>query len=60
MLIKKITTGFVVQTYDTEKQSFLSQEFVAGDQVDHEDSAGNPVDENLIPKYLPFDMQQPE
>jgi hypothetical protein len=58
-LIKKITFGFVVQVYDTENQSFVSQEFVAGDQVEVEDMEGNPVDEYMTPNYFPFDMVQP-
>jgi len=64
MLISKITIGFVTQVFDTEKQRWISQEFVAGDQVDFEDDNGNPVD---APKdkdgeepYLCFDMVQPE
>lgn len=60
MQIKKITTGFVIQVYDTEKKSFVSQEFIAGDEVEVEDIEGNPVDDDMIPDYLPFDMVQPE
>lgn len=33
-IVKKITTGFVIQNYDTDTERFVSQEFVAGDQVD--------------------------
>lgn len=45
MLINKITTGFVIQTFDTEKGKYVSQEFVAGDQVDYEEKeTGNPMD----------------
>jgi hypothetical protein len=64
MLVKKITVGFVVQTFDTEKQQFLSQEFIAGNQEDYEDEAGNPVSLDLVrvegrELRLPFDMKQP-
>lgn len=33
MKINKITTGFVIQTFDTELGKFVSQEFIAGDDV---------------------------
>ncbi len=36
MLINKITTGFVIQTFDTEKKQYTHQEFIASDQVDYE------------------------
>ena len=57
-IVKKITVGFVIQEYDTETGKFVSQEFMAGDQVDWEDEDGN-----AIPKedaYLSFEMVQPE
>jgi hypothetical protein len=65
MLLNKITTGFVIQTFDTEKKKFVSQEFVAGDQVDIEDKNGDPVDPSLLevdgkPTTFPFDMTQPQ
>lgn len=64
MKIKKITTGFVIQTFDTEKQEFIEQEFVAGDTVDVEDEAGNPIEDQestgIDEKYLPFEMVQPD
>ena len=65
MLIRKITTGFVIQTFDTETKQFTNQEFIAADQVEVEDVNGNPLDEagNDIPaefdEYLPFEMVQP-
>ncbi len=63
MLVNKITVGFVVQVFDTEKKRFVSQEFVAGDQCDYEDN-GEPVDREMLEvdgkeAYLPFDMVQP-
>jgi hypothetical protein len=48
MRIKKITVGFVSQTFDTDLGRFVSQEFVAGDQVDYEDEDGVPVGSDLL------------
>ena len=67
MKINKITTGYVIQTFNTETQKYEGQNFIAGDQVDYEDEDGNPVDpvdagmqkENGEEPYLPFDMVQP-
>ena len=57
MLIKKVTTGWVTQVYDTEAKRFVSQEFQAGEQVDWESMNGAPVE--AINEYLNFDMVQP-
>lgn len=57
-IVKKITTGFVVQEYDTDTGKFVSQDFVAGDQVDWEDEDGNAIPEEDA--YLSFEMVQPE
>ena len=54
MIINKITTGFVVQTYDTETGKWIGQDFIAVDEVGYEDQYGdfvNPPDD--LP-YLPF------
>lgn len=65
MILNKITTGFVVQQFDTQKGVFTRQEFVAGDKVAYEHFGGNPVqegstEETLIHSaYLHFDMVQP-
>ena len=64
MLVNKVTAGFVVQVFDTEKRRFVSQQFVAGDQCDYEDQDGEPVDRKELEvdgkeAYLPFDMVQP-
>jgi hypothetical protein len=70
MIIKKITTGFVIQTFDTKKHAYTGQCFVAGDQVDYEGELGNPLSHEEMAKYkfgpsceeepyLPFDMLQP-
>jgi hypothetical protein len=56
---KKITVGFVIQNYDGDK--CVSQEFVAGDQVDYEDESGETIDiDTTNEQYQPFDMVQPE
>jgi len=65
MLVKKITVGFVVQTFDTERGQFVGQEFVAGDDVAYEDDKSEAVDNSLLETdgteaYLPYDMVQPE
>lgn len=63
MLQNKITTGFVIQTYDTDKKEWISQEFIAGDQVDYEDEEGIPLDNTdsvICSQYLSFDMVQPK
>ena len=56
---KKITYGFVIQTYDGN--NCVSQEFVAGDQVDYEDMAGETIEDfdTSGEQYQPFDMVQP-
>jgi hypothetical protein len=61
MKINKITTGFVVQTYDTETGRCIDQSFIAGDQVDYEDENGDPVDWREAPDaYQPLEMVQPK
>jgi len=59
MKIKKITTGFVIQTFDTELGKFTDQEFIAGDEVAFENQYGRAV-EDETEGYLPFDMVQPK
>jgi len=60
-MLKKITTGFVIQDFDEKTGKCISQEFVAGDQVDWEDEDGeaivSPDGEGF--DYFPFDMVQP-
>ena len=40
-VIKKVTIGFVVQSYDTEKRRFFCQEFVASEDHTWEDQMGD-------------------
>jgi hypothetical protein len=58
MLVNKVTVGFVIQVFDTKLKRFVSQEFVAGDDVTCEDANGDVVDS--VDDYLPFHMKQPE
>jgi hypothetical protein len=48
MLVRKITTGFVTQTFDTGAGRFTAQEFIAGEQCDYENERGEPVDSELL------------
>lgn len=64
MLVKKITTGFVIQTFDTVTEKWVSQEFVAADACDYENDKGEPLINTaafavVADQYLPFDMIQP-
>lgn len=54
MTFKKITEGFVIQTYNNGK--CVHQEFVAGDQCNYEDEAGNRVDPPKDEEYQPYTM----
>jgi hypothetical protein len=72
MIINKITTGFVIQQFDTETQKYIGQSFIASDDVQYENLDGEPLDyegmaeDNFGPcapngePYLPFDMVQPD
>jgi hypothetical protein len=64
MLVKKITAGFVIQTFDTTTMKWVSQEFVAGDECDIENDKGEPLINTaafsvVCDEYLCFDMVQP-
>lgn len=67
MIISKITVGFVVQKFDTDRQDWVSQEFIAGDQYDYETEDGDPINvQNFVDRvisreepYLLYDMIQP-
>ena len=63
---KKITVGFVIQSYQTEvdgSHTPISQEFIAGDQVDYETDMGDDsfvIDIDTSKEVdCPFDMVQP-
>lgn len=61
MKIRKVTPGFVVQTYDTDTGRCVEQAFIAGDEVAYEDEHGDPVDWQEQPEaYQPLDMVQPK
>lgn len=58
---KKITSGFVTQTYNEDedgKHTCVDVEFEAGDPVDYEDEHGETIDE--WNEYYPFNMVQPD
>lgn len=62
MIVNKITTGFVVQKFDTARKMWVSQQFIAGNPVDYENDRGETVDPSIMgdpEPYLPFDMEQP-
>ena len=64
MLINKVTSGFIIQVFDTELKRFVSQEFVAGDECQYEDKDGVPACSEALETdgkeaCLPFDMVQP-
>jgi hypothetical protein len=62
MIIKKYTSGFAIQTFDTGKNRFVSQEFIAGES-EYEMENGTSIDPSVympLPEpYLPFEMKQP-
>ena len=61
MKVNKITTGFVIQTYDTTTGRCVAQEFVAGEDVKYEDKHGESVDWEEAPEaYQPYEMVQPQ
>jgi hypothetical protein len=65
MIVRKITSGFVVQEFDSETGRCLSQEFIAGDQVECEDRQGNSLSDgdfgiDMEGLYYPLEMKQPE
>ena len=66
MKVNKITTGFVIQTYDTDLQKWTGQEFVAGTETDYEEAGTERILDSADiwiatpDRYLPFDMRQPD
>jgi len=70
MIINKITTGFVIQSFDTDTGTYTHQHFVAGDEVDYENVEGHFLSNKELAKFnfgpdaknepcMPFDMVQP-
>jgi hypothetical protein len=70
MKINKVTTGFVVQVFDTKIGKYVSQSFIAADPVDYESEKGESLSStflesfgigpNTTEPYFPFDMVQPD
>jgi len=68
MILHKITSGFVVQKFDTNLNAFVEQSFVAGDSTYETPEGDVEVGEQDVQElfgqgedevYLPFAMQQP-
>ena len=60
MIIKKMTTGFVIQTFKGNK--FVGQKFISTNEpVEYQDREGEPIPGNdtLSRLHHPFDMVQP-
>ena len=57
-MIRKVIVGFVVQDFN-EDGTLISQEFIAGDQVDYENEEGESVDEPSTSLYHPMNMIEP-
>ena len=62
MLFKKITEGCVIQTFNDAGEC-ISQEFIAGDDVEYETDCGYAINAEDMPDgmstYHPYDMVQP-
>jgi len=58
-MIRKVTMGFVVQSFNDDG-SFVSQDFIAGDEVEYETHNGDVFDESVLSEelYHPFNMEQ--
>ena len=64
-VFNKVTYGFVVQKYLRHRNGVarcVSQEFIAGDEVDYETLDETVLRENDVEpcEYYPFNMEQPE
>lgn len=61
-MLNKRVNGFVSQLYDTDTGKFISQEFVASDEVEWEFQSGMPVTDSLVKSeglnraYCPMEM----
>jgi hypothetical protein len=65
MIVHKVTTGFVMQEFETDTGRCLSQQFIAEDEVEWADRQGNLVSDgdfgiDLEGLYFPLEMKQPE
>ena len=64
MILTKTMPGLVVQKFDSETGRCLSQEFVAGNQVEWSDPKADRIEDgmyglDLESFYFPADMKQP-
>lgn len=64
MLINKITTGYVVQIFDTKRKEFIRQDFFQGDPKDLEHPKETVLNKPIVIDNeefnLGFDMVQPD
>jgi len=59
-VIRKVTSGFVVQVFNADTGDCMGQEFVSSDEVEYEDARGNPIDHTAAESICqPFHMVQP-
>jgi len=56
MRVNKITPGFVIQTWDTELNRWIGQEFMAGESVEYEQAGSDRI---LDPAEIWPDTPQP-
>ena len=63
MLYKKITHGFVVQTFNDAGQCVKQEFFVSDENDEFETEDGDEINKDHMPfggnEYFPFDMIQP-
>jgi hypothetical protein len=64
MIVTKVIPGFVAQRFDTKKNAWLDQEFIAGDGITYEDKQGDQILSDNVPAsvehaYLRLEMKQP-
>ena len=59
-MLKKITYGFVVQSYSETSKVFVHQEFIAGEEVEWETCEGRKIETPDGDPYLNYNMVQPK
>jgi hypothetical protein len=65
MILNKITIGYVIQSYDTDKRKFVSQEFIASDDTAYETADGDEInqkdfEDRADDATLLIELKQPE
>lgn len=61
MIVNKVILGYIVQTFDTETNECLGQDFIAG-EVQYEDEVGEPppFDCEIDLPYVRMELIQPQ